>query len=121
METENINFFLLEDENNNKHKNENTIVDLSNFINDDDIQEHQTYDIEQLGLYYKEYNIKSITQILQYYGIYKRKMIKDEMIQVLLFFETDEKNRDIVFRRVRLWQNIQELKDDPYFRKYIMF
>ena len=124
MEKENIIFFL--SENDKKNENENNIIDLSNYINENQyIEQHEIYDklydIEELELYYKEFNVKTITQILQYYGIYKSKMIKDEMIQVLLFFETDKNNHDIVFRRVRLWKNIQELKDDSYFSKYIMF
>ena len=124
MEKENIIFFL--SENDKKNENEYNIIDLSNYINENQyIEQHEIYDklydIEELELYYKEFNVKTITQILQYYGIYKSKMIKDEMIQVLLFFETDKNNHDIVFRRVRLWKNIQELKDDPYFSKYIIF
>jgi hypothetical protein len=76
----------------------------------------------QLELYYKtRYNVKSLNQILQYYGIHKSKMVKDEMLQVLVFFETDPANADLVFHRIRLWQNIQELKADSYFSKYIMF
>ena len=119
MECENINFFLSENEKINELILSEADIDLSQFIATADIQ--QTYDIEELELYYKDYNVKSLIQILQYYKIYKPKMVKDELIQVLLFFETDEKNHDIVVRRVRLWQNIQELKDDSYFSKYIMF
>jgi hypothetical protein len=79
-------------------------------------------DIEQLKLLYTtQYNIKNLQQILQYYGLQKNKMVKDEMIQVLLFYETDKANQFIVERRLRLWQNIQELKADPYFSKYILF
>jgi hypothetical protein len=119
MEEGNINFFLSENEKIESSIVSESDIDLSQFINDNDI--HHTYDIEQLELYYKNYNVKSLIQILQYYKIYKQKMVKDELIQVLLFFETEPNNHDIVFRRVRLWQNIQELKDDPYFSKYIMF
>ena len=48
-------------------------------------------------------------------------MVKEELIQVLLFYETDLGNKLQVERRMRLWQNIQELKADAYFSKYILF
>jgi len=79
------------------------------------------YDIEQLTNYYNSYTVKSLSQILQYYGLQKNKMVKEEMIQVLIFFETDLANKFTVKHRVRLWKNIQELKLDPYFSKYILF
>ena len=77
--------------------------------------------MEQLELYYKTYSVKALTQVLQYYGIYKSKMVKDEMVQVLVFYETDIHNELHVQRRLRLWRNIKELKTEPYFSKYIMF
>jgi hypothetical protein len=107
---ENINFSLNEIEINKDYFDENEYLKL-----DED-------DIEALKLYYNEkYTIKGLLQILQYYGLSKGKMVKDEMLQVLLFFETDQQNKDIVERRMRLWSNIQELKRDVYFSKYILF
>ena len=81
-----------------------------------------TYDIEQMKLYYStNYTIKGLLQILQYYGLPKNKMVKEELIQVLLFYETDPDNKFKVERRMRLWSNVQELKADAYFSKYILF
>ena len=78
--------------------------------------------VEELKAYYNtNYTLKSLSQILQYYGIQKNKMVKDEVLQVLLFFEMDPGNRSIVEKRMRLWHNIQELKRDSYFSKYILF
>jgi hypothetical protein len=75
-----------------------------------------------LEQYYKEnYNVKSLQQILQYYSIPKKNMTKDEMIQRVLFFEMENENREITIKRMRLWQNIRELKADAYFAKYINF
>jgi hypothetical protein len=78
-------------------------------------------DNEQLMLFYNDSNVKSLTQLLQYYGIYKPKMLKNEMIQVLVFFETQKENKNSVRNRIRLWHNIEELKSHPFFGKYIMF
>jgi hypothetical protein len=110
---ENINFSLNELEINKQVD----IDDLSIFLGYEDM-----YDIEHMKLYYStNYTIKSLTHILQYYGLTKNKMVKEEMIQVLLFFETDPENKFAVERRLRLWRNIHELKTDPYFSKYILF
>jgi len=89
--------------------------------NNDDTYDNTKFDVDQLMLFYNEHNVKSLTQLLQYYGIYKQKMVKNEMIQVLALFETQEENINIVNKRIRLWRNIEELKADPFFGKYIMF
>jgi hypothetical protein len=78
-------------------------------------------DIDELMLFYNKSNVKSLTRLLQYYDIYKPKMLKNEMIQVLVLFETQKENTYIVNNRMRLWRNIEELKADPFFGKYIMF
>ena len=129
MNMENIHFFLHEDE----IKNENKIISPEDLIKlnseiiesasyEEEEQSYDIYDIEQLELCYKtNYNVKALTQLLQYYGIYKSKMVKDEMIQVLLFFETDPQNKAIVHKRLRLWQNLKELKTDAFLGKYIIF
>ena len=76
----------------------------------------------EMNVYYQSnYNVKELNHILYYYGINKSKMVKDEMIQVLLFFETDPENLDKVMHRRRLWQNITELKTDAYLGKYILW
>lgn len=126
---ENIHFFLHE----NEIKNENKIISPEDLIKlnseiiesasyEEEEHSYDIYDIEQLELCYKtNYNVKALTQLLQYYGIYKSKMVKDEMIQVLLFFETDPQNKDILHKRLRLWQNLKELKTDAFLGKYILF
>jgi len=105
-----------------------TEEEYNNYINnldkndgEDDYNDTIEVDIDELILFYNEFNVKSLTQLLQYYGIYKPKMLKNEMIQVLVFFETQKENRNSVTKRIRLWSNIEELKADPFFGKYIMF
>ena len=71
--------------------------------------------------YKKNYNVKGLHQILQYYGIPKKNMTKDEMIQRILFFEMEDENRALTIKRMRFWQNIRDLKADAYFAKYINF
>lgn len=100
-----------------------SLEELSSFVEefngDANIRESNIYDLET---YYKStYNVKSLQQILQYYNIPKKNMVKDEMIQRLVFFEMEPENRNLVINRMRLWQNINELKKDTFFSKYINF
>ena len=71
--------------------------------------------------YTTNYTVKQLSQILDYYEISKRKLRKDEMVQILVMFETDAQNASLVSRRKRLWANAQELREDPYFAKFIVF
>jgi len=89
---------------------------------DTNVLESNYITAEELESYYKNScTVRDLQQILQYYGIPKKNMIKDEMLQCLLLYEMERENREIVLRRVRLWRNIRELKADPYFAKYISF
>jgi hypothetical protein len=57
-----------------------------------------------------------------YYSIKRKKgMKKDEMIQLLVLFECEPENFQIVKRRATLLKYISELKDDSYFKKFISF
>ena len=71
--------------------------------------------------YNTNYGVKDLGKILDYYGMSKRKLRKDEMVQLIVFFEEDANNFDVVSRRRRLWENIKELQDDKYFSKFIIF
>ena len=71
--------------------------------------------------YGTNYTVKSLGQILDYYDISKRKMRKDEMVQMLVMFEEDPFNMEIVERRKRLWLHVEELKEDKYFSKFVIF
>ena len=71
--------------------------------------------------YNTNYTVKSLGQILDYYEISKRKLRKDEMVQMLIMFEEDPENMEIVEKRKRMWSYVNELKEDKYFSKYIIF
>ena len=71
--------------------------------------------------YGTNHTVKSLGQILDYYEVSKRKMRKDEMVQMLVMFEEDHANMEIVERRKRLWLHVEELKEDKYFSKFTIF
>ena len=51
----------------------------------------------------------------------KPKKKKDEIIQDIVIFEQDPTNIEVVFRRQKLWTYMQEIKDDKYLRKFLIF
>ena len=71
--------------------------------------------------YSTNFNIKQLGQIMDYYNLSKRKLKKDELIQEIVLNESNIDNIHIVENRKRLWENIEELKNDPYFSKFVLF
>ena len=139
--SENIFYYIKEVKNN---KDSNKIIDLNelkNEINYNSIQEtFETFEIfnyngeseltrQELqdkayileNDYLNNYTVKSLGQIMDYYELNKKNLKKDEVIQMLVIFESDPQNEPFVEKRLRLWENIKELKKDKYFSKYIIF
>lgn len=71
--------------------------------------------------YNTNYTVKMLGSIMDYYNLSKRKLCKEELVQVIILFELEECNREAVENRRRLWKNIRELKNNAYFSKYISF
>ena len=139
--SENIFYYIKEVKNNT---DSNKIIDLNelkNEINYNSIQEtFETFEIfnyngeseltrQELqdkayileNDYLNNYTVKSLGQIMDYYELNKKNLKKDEIIQMLVIFESDPQNEPLVEKRLRLWENIKELKKDKYFSKYIIF
>ena len=139
--SENIFYYIKEVKNNT---DSNKIIDLNelkNEINYNSIQEtFETFEIfnyngetelttQELqdkayileNDYLNNYTVKSLGQIMDYYELNKKNLKKDEIIQILVIFESEPQNEPLVEKRLRLWENIKELKKDKYFSKYIIF
>ena len=71
--------------------------------------------------YSTNFNRKELDRIADYYEISKRKKKKDELIQEIVIFEHDPENLELVYRRKKLWSYMQEIKDDKYLRKFLIF
>jgi len=69
--------------------------------------------------YEMNYTIKQIRHIAGYYGI-KCKSRKADMIQDIVAFETDASNLDTVAQRKRLFYYMDTLKNDDYFKSFVM-
>ena len=91
--------------------NNETISDSNDFNND-------KLDISLL--LYNTYSVKQLNYIMQYYNISRGRMCKDEIIQSIIIFETDENNINIVSKRKYLWNMVAQLKNDEFFAKYVI-
>jgi len=104
------------DTHNNGFDLDNLLIELNNSSYDDPSEPYNDY-LE----YMNNYNVKGLTNILGYYNINKNKLVKDEMVQLIILFENEPSNKNIVYQRKRLWKNILELKNNDYFKKFILF
>ena len=117
----NISFFLDEDENTNLEKNVSSF-DMTTFlqqIENDDLM------IPNIIHYHENFTIKELLLICDYYGISKElktnKCKKDIIVEVLANFESKFENIDIVSKRKTLWFYINELKNDKFMKKYLLW
>lgn len=101
--------------------NEPFDINLYNLEDEYDINDNSDTNYSNLYNLYINYNVKSLIQIMTYYDIYKKRLLKEEMILFLINFELDFSNKEIVLKRLRLWENIAELSQDNYFKNFITF
>lgn len=85
--------------------------------NDDDVffHEFENYD--------SHYTVKDLTLIHEYYYKTKKqpKAKKIDLITAITLFESNVENHAIVMQRKRLWYFIQELKNDSFMKKFVMW
>ena len=93
-------------------------------VNDDYIVKDDS-NMSRVIDYQLNYTVKQLLQICDYYGIAKdlrlSKCNKEFIANVLVEFETNFQNVDIVERRQILWAYMDELKRDKFMKKYIFW
>ena len=128
--SENINFFLNDNNDFNNDLNDNNVLtDILNEINDDKsfyFEQHNTDNLfHEVVNYNINYTVKQLLQICEYYNISKAvkmtKCNKEEIINTIVLFESNQDNYNIVCRRKQLWFYINELKDDNFMKKFILW
>lgn len=99
----------LDDEDDGFHNN------MNDELNDDDNLIAQHVD------YFENYTLKMLHHIANYYEIPKRRLKKEELIELIIQFENESENSFKVYNRKRCWHYIHELQNDTYFGKFISF
>ena len=96
------------------YENTDNNTDNNNYLETDNI-------ISQQIDYSQNYNIKKLTHIAKYYNLNIKKNKKEEIIDNIIQFENNPENSIVVYNRKRLWHYLNELKNDNYFSKFIIF
>ena len=138
---ENIKYNIKENENENENENNNLHSSTELFVKeliqnmhkecpddliqddktkDDYILDNDSYIMQELD-YQENFTVKMLGHILDYYKINKRKMKKIDMIDAIIMFENNEENAQLVEQRKLLWFYVNELREDTFFQKYILF
>ena len=75
--------------------------------------------------YTLNYKLKDLYLICEYYNLLKEvkqnKYNKDEIINLIVNFENNINNTEIVFKRMNMWFYINELKNDKFMKKFVLF
>ena len=104
-------------------KNSNSEPDLSwmGEFTDDSICEDEIISSELLlEIEFNEYTLKELQRFCDYYKLPKHKMKKQDVIKQLILFEVNNENKNIVETRRTLWEYFLILKEDPFFKKFII-
>jgi hypothetical protein len=127
--------------NNNQKYNEQSIA-ISYYVEEIEKQETEKLNIEEFMAeienelddeltipkminYHENFTVKELLLICDYYGFAKElktnKCNKDQIIEILVSFESDLNNSDIVFKRQNMWFFINELKNDKFMKKFLLW
>ena len=95
-----------------------------------EIETTENYDddlliIPNLINYSGNFTVKELLMICDYYGFAKEcknnKFNKTEIIHFLIDFESNPINSEIVLKRKNMWFFINELKNDKFMKKYVLW
>ena len=123
----NITFFLddfLDDEYENESKTEQ--LNINSFLQEfENTEVHNDLLFSQTINYIENYTVKELLLICEYYGFAKdlknKKYNKNAIANFLVEFEINPSNNDIVFKRKNMWFYINELKNDKFMKKYVLW
>jgi len=112
------------DTNTNNNELETILKEIDEYASDYDYNAETILMAKTID-YNTNYNVKQLLTICDYYGLLKEiktnKLKKDEIISFLIDFEENMENSLIVYKRKQLWYFIEELKNDKFMKKYILW
>ena len=96
---------------------EQHISDPISFQNDDIFTQMKNYDLN--------FNVKQLLLICDYYGLSKdvkvNKLKKQDVIEQIILFENNTDNIAVVIKRKEMWYFMNELKQDKFMKKFIIW
>lgn len=126
LEENNLNYEIKENNNISNNNDVDSILNNENFFQNCEFQEQfQFFDEDNLMAqhvdYFENYTLKMLNHICNYYKISKTRLKKEQIIELIIQFENNPDNSVLVYERKRMWHYINELKNDSYFSKFVIF
>jgi hypothetical protein len=116
-----ISYFI--DEVENELEEEINIEELMAEIDNSELNDDLVF--PKMVNYNENFTVKELLIICDYYGFAKElknsKCNKEQIIEILVSFESDPINDDIVNKRQTLWFYIGQLKNDKFMKKYVLW
>jgi hypothetical protein len=111
-------------ETNDNYELESILKEINDYSAECDFNTETLLTIKALD-YDTNYSVKQLLLICEYYGLSKEvktnKFKKQDLILFLLDFEDNIENSLIVYKRKQLWYFIDELKNDKFMKKYVLW
>ena len=116
-----ISYFI--DEVENELEEEINIEELMAEIDNSELNDDLVF--PKMVNYNENFTVKELLIICDYYGFAKAlknsKCNKEQIIEILVSFESDLNNSDIVFKRQNMWFYMSELKNDKFMKKFLLW
>lgn len=133
--TENITYYLDDIEETESNLDLNDLINEFEQMNSANSNNYCDKDLEisEMKNYEMNYTIKQLFLICDYYGLTKqaksseicgtkaRTMKKNEIISLIMMFENDMENIEIVMKRKEMWYYMDLLKADKMMKKYLLW
>jgi len=80
--------------------------------------------LSQMIYYHENFTIKDLLLICDYYDItkeLKKKYTKDVIVHFLVDFESNPENNMVVIQRKNMWFYMEQLKNDKFMKKFVLW
>jgi|LauGreDrversion4_2_1035121.scaffolds.fasta_scaffold09087_7 hypothetical protein len=123
-------YFSIDDSSNRDNDSDGTICcngDIINeFMNDvNNVLLDSDLSFQHIINYSENATVKELLIICDYYGFAKElkanKCNKGEIIQILVDFEMNPLNNEVVYKRRTMWFYAAELKNDKFMKKFVLW
>jgi hypothetical protein len=123
MQEDNIIFSL-------KEKSQKEIINIDELLysfeeDDDNNDSNNDFIFASIQNYDINYTVKQLSIICDYYGLLKdlktNRAKKIDYINMIILFENDIANIEVVEKRKKLWNIMKELQSDKFMKKFILW
>ena len=126
---QNISFTFIDDQTQEYQEYDESKEEIYKIINASSFQNEsftEDFLIAEEISYNENFTVKELMTICDYYGLSKELKLnkfnkKKDIIGVLINFEFRPDNYDIVSKRRNLWFYMNEIKNDKFMKKYILW